>query len=79
MLFLDGGLRLSELAGLQVADVDLRDRIVYVAGKGRPALSADGVDATLKCRGADAGIADPHPQRLAQPRHARWLRQDGRR
>jgi site-specific recombinase XerC len=33
MLFLDGGLRLSEPAGLQVADVDLRDRIVYVAGK----------------------------------------------
>jgi hypothetical protein len=33
MLFLDGGLRLSEVAGLQVADVDLRDRIVYVAGK----------------------------------------------
>ena len=32
-LFLDGGLRLSELAGLQVADVDLRDRIVFVAGK----------------------------------------------
>jgi integrase/recombinase XerC len=27
MLFLDGGLRLSELAGLQVADVDLRDRV----------------------------------------------------
>jgi site-specific recombinase XerD len=33
MLFLDGGLQLSELADLQVADVDLRDRIVYVAGK----------------------------------------------
>ena len=33
MLFLDGGLRLSELAGLQVADVDLHDRIVYVVGK----------------------------------------------
>jgi site-specific recombinase XerD len=33
MLFLDGGLRLSELAGLRVADVDLRDRIVFVAGK----------------------------------------------
>jgi integrase len=33
MLFLDGGLRLSELAGLQVTDVDLRDRIVYVIGK----------------------------------------------
>jgi site-specific recombinase XerD len=106
MLFLDGGLRLSELAGLQVADVDLRDRIVYVAGKasrrsgprhravplgikaaraldrylrerrrhpyadtprlwlgsrGRPALAADGVDAMLKRRGADAGIRDLHP------------------
>ena len=33
MLLLDGGLRLSELAGLQVADVDLRDRIVFVAGR----------------------------------------------
>jgi len=33
MLFLDGGLRLSELADLQVTDVDLRDRIVYVVGK----------------------------------------------
>jgi integrase len=35
MLLLDSGLRLSELAGLQVADVDLRDRIVYVVGKAR--------------------------------------------
>jgi site-specific recombinase XerD len=106
MLFLDGGLRLSELAGLQVADVDLRDRMVYVVGKasrrsgarhravplgvkaaravdrylrerrrhpyadtsrlwlgsrGRPALAADGVDAMLKRRGADAGISDLHP------------------
>jgi site-specific recombinase XerD len=97
MLFLDGGLRLSELADLQVSDVDLRDRIVYVAGKasrrsgprhravplgvkaaraldrylrerrrhpyadtprlwlgsrGRPVLSADGVDAMLDRRGA---------------------------
>jgi integrase/recombinase XerC len=33
MLFLDGGLRLSQLADLQVADVDLRDRMVFVAGK----------------------------------------------
>ena len=33
MLFLDGGLRLSELAGLQVANIDLRGRIVYVMGK----------------------------------------------
>jgi integrase len=30
---MDGGLRPSELADLRVADVDLRDRIVFVAGK----------------------------------------------
>jgi site-specific recombinase XerD len=34
MLFIDAGLRLAEHAGLRVEDVDLRDRIVYVAGKG---------------------------------------------
>jgi site-specific recombinase XerC len=34
LLFLDGGLRLAELAGLKVPDVDLRDRMVYVVGKG---------------------------------------------
>src|SRR5574341_337666 len=33
MVFLDGGLRLSELAGLQVDGVDLRDRLVFVEGK----------------------------------------------
>lgn len=34
LMFLDGGLRLAELAGLKVADVDLKDRLVYVSGKG---------------------------------------------
>jgi site-specific recombinase XerD len=33
-LFVDGGPRLSEAAGLRVADVDIRDRIVFVEGKG---------------------------------------------
>jgi site-specific recombinase XerD len=33
-LFADGGLRLAELAGLTVADIDLRERMVYVTGKG---------------------------------------------
>jgi site-specific recombinase XerD len=33
-LFADGGLRLAELAGLGVADADLRERMVYVTGKG---------------------------------------------
>jgi site-specific recombinase XerC len=101
MLFLDGGLRLSGLADLQVVAVDLRDRIVYMKGKasrrsgprhravplgvkaaraldrylrerrrhpyadaprlwlgsrGRPVLSADGVDTMLERRGAVAGI-----------------------
>jgi site-specific recombinase XerD len=34
LLFVDGGLRLAELAGLQTDDVDIVDRVVYVAGKG---------------------------------------------
>jgi site-specific recombinase XerD len=34
LLFLDGGLRLAELAGLQTDDVDLVDRLVFVSGKG---------------------------------------------
>lgn len=33
-LFVDGGLRLAELAGLKVDEVDIRERMVYVAGKG---------------------------------------------
>lgn len=33
-LFLDGGLRRSELAGLHVTDVDIRERMVFVEGKG---------------------------------------------
>jgi site-specific recombinase XerD len=33
MVLLDGGLRLSELAGLKVTDVELRDRMVFVEGK----------------------------------------------
>jgi site-specific recombinase XerD len=34
MVFADGGLRLAEVTGLQVADIDLRDRILFVIGKG---------------------------------------------
>jgi site-specific recombinase XerD len=33
-LFMDGGLRRSELTGLKVSDVDLVQRMVFVAGKG---------------------------------------------
>ncbi len=34
MLFLDGGLRLAELASLTVQDIDTNDRVVHVKGKG---------------------------------------------
>jgi site-specific recombinase XerC len=33
-VFADGGLRLAELAGLDVASVDIRDRMLFVEGKG---------------------------------------------
>lgn len=33
-IFADGGLRLAELADLELDDVDLRDRILFVTGKG---------------------------------------------
>lgn len=33
-LFLDGGVRLAELSGIKVEDVDLRERLVIVWGKG---------------------------------------------
>lgn len=34
MLLADGGLRIAEVSGLTVDDVDVRDRMVYVTGKG---------------------------------------------
>jgi site-specific recombinase XerD len=106
MVLLDGGLRLSELAGLKVTDVELRDRMVFVEGKasrrsgprhravplgvkaaraldrylrerrrhpfanspalwlgsrGQPTISADGIDAMLKRRAAEAGVEGLHP------------------
>src|SRR5690242_3963321 len=50
-LFLDCGLRLAELAGLTVDDVDLRDRIIYVAGNGsnRSGPRRRAVRAGVKC------------------------------
>jgi site-specific recombinase XerD len=34
LVFIDGGLRLAEATGLRVEDVDVRERILFVAGKG---------------------------------------------
>lgn len=105
-VFADGGLRLAEATGLKVQDIDVRDRIMFVIGKGsnrsgprrravqlgvkavravdryqrvrqkhplreldalwlgarnRGPISADGIDAILKRRGARAGLTlHPH-------------------
>jgi site-specific recombinase XerD len=104
-VFADGGLRLAEVSDLKVTDVDIRDRIIFVIGKGsnrsgprrravqlgvkaaraldrylrerrkhpyhdlpqlwlgarnRATLSADGVEAALKRRGAQVGV-ELHP------------------
>lgn len=106
LVFVDGGLRVAECAGLPVDAVDVRDRMLFVEGKGsnrsgprrrsvplgvkatqaldrylrvrrahpyahqpqlwlgargRPTLSADGIDAMLKRRAKLAGIEGLHP------------------
>lgn len=120
MVFADGGLRLAEVTDLRVDDVDIRDRILFVIGKGsnrsgprrravqlgvkaaraldrylrerrkhpyqdqpqlwlggrnRPTLSADGVEAVLKRRASQVGL-QVHPHQF---RHtwAAQFRQDG--
>jgi hypothetical protein len=71
LLFLDGRLRLAELAGLQLGDVDLADRIVFVAGKGSqpsgPRLRAIplGAKATRGRWTATSGRAAPSSGRAA--------------
>ena len=67
MLFLDGGLRLSELAGLQVADVDLRARIVFVAGKASRRQGGPGAG-SLPARAAPAPIRGHAAAMAGQPR-----------
>jgi site-specific recombinase XerC len=80
LLFLDGGLRLAELAGLELGDVDLADRIVFVAGKGsrrsgpRHRAVPLGARAT---RALDRYIRARRRHPLAQ-RPALWLGAQGR-
>lgn len=77
MLFMDTGMRLSELSGLGVADVDLeRDQAVaFVVGKGRRGRavplgrkSALAVSHYLRVRGRHARVASP----------ALWLGEKGK-
>jgi integrase/recombinase XerC len=122
LVLLDGGLRLGELAGLQLEDVDLADRVLFVSGKGsrrsgprhraiplgvraarvldryirqrrrhpyasrpqlwlggrgRPGLSADGVDAALKRRAAAAGLKHIHPHQFRHTWAASFRRAGG--
>jgi hypothetical protein len=75
MLFLDGGLRLSELAGLQVADVDLRDRIVFVAGN--PSRRSGPPAPGGPTRGQDGPGAGSLPARAAPDLAGGRIRREG--
>lgn len=70
-LWADTGMRRSELAGLTVSDVDLRDQVAHVMGKGRRprscpfgAKTAVSLDRYLRVRGK---------HRLAGATEALWL------
>lgn len=74
LLMFDTGIRRGELAGLQVADVDLRDRLAYVTGKGGHTRAvrfgtktAIAVDRYLRLRRGHRHAESP----------ALWLGQDG--
>jgi site-specific recombinase XerD len=73
-LFLDTGMRLGEMLGLQLADVDLRDRVAVVTGKGdRPRACPFGND-TAKALDEYLRARDRHEQaRLPEL----WLGQRG--
>jgi site-specific recombinase XerD len=80
LLFLDGGLRLSELAGLRTDDVDLVDRIVYVTGKGsrRAGPRHRAVPLGVKAaRALDRYLRQRRRHPYAE-RPALWLGEDGR-
>jgi integrase/recombinase XerC len=64
-LFYSSGLRLAELIGLDLPDVDLRDRTVRVLGKGRKARivpvgrhAAEALQRWLRERTAVAGVGE---------------------
>lgn len=79
-LFLDCGLRLAELAGLSVDDVDIRDRIVYVEGKGtnRSGPRRRAVRTGVKCAQAlDRYLRERRRHPFAEQRQL-WLGDRGR-
>lgn len=121
-LFADCGLRLAELSELTTGDVDLKDRVVIVRGKGtrrsgprirgapfgiqtaraldrylrerrkhpyaelnrlwlggrgRPRVSADGVKAMIQRRSRVAGLAGVHPHIFRHTMAHQWLAEGG--
>lgn len=65
-LFYSSGLRLAELLGLDLADLDLRDKTVRVMGKGGKArivpvgrYAVDALQRWLKARALMAGVSEP--------------------
>jgi len=79
-LFVDGGLRLAELAGLGVDDVDIRERVVYVAGKGsnRSGPRYRAVPVGVKCAQAlDRYLRERRKHPYAELPHL-WLGDRGR-
>src|SRR5213079_1252402 len=67
-LLLDTGVRVSELCGLDLTDVDLDRELAYVTGKGsRPRVVPFGA------KTAQAGVADVHPHRFRHTFAHRWL------
>ena len=74
-LWLDTGLRRSELAGLTVADVNVTDGEVSVMGKGRKPRTVAYGNATAKALGRYLRLRSRHPQ---SERPELWLGDRGR-
>lgn len=62
LLFLDTGMRLSDLTGLDVADVDLEDDLAYVVGKGDRPRAAPFGNRTGRALSAYLRMRLRHPQ-----------------
>ncbi len=80
-LFYASGLRLSELVGLDLDDLNLSSRMVRVLGKGRKErivpfnhASEDALRAWLKDRGTFAHVSSPQNPRRAQKSSAKYVR-----
>jgi integrase/recombinase XerC len=79
-LFYASGLRLSELVGLDMEDINLSGRMVRVLGKGRKqrlvpfnTSTADAIRAWLKDRAASSAVTGQRAEGRGQTKHARGV------